>query len=157
MELLHPLVVHFAVAFLVLGVGLIGLRSWFRGTRWSFLVPTGRFLLVLGVIAGWAAVLSGQEAYSAIAGTLCDPNVADHHRWYGQVAMWLFTVGALADVGLWWSGPERRWSKISGFLLTGWLIVGTGFLAVAAEHGAHLVYEQAAAVNSPDEQCSRFM
>ncbi len=155
-ELLHPLVVHFTVAFLLLGVALWPFRLLEHWSRFRFVSPTSRFLLCLGVLVGWLAVWSGHEAYAEVARTLCVPDVADKHQFYGQTALWIFSIGVGVDLLNVWAG----WlDSLRSFWVGSLLIVfatGSAFLVSAGEHGAHLVYEQAAAVNPPDAECTRF-
>ncbi len=156
LELLHPLVVHFAVSVLILGTLFWPARWLDPESRFGFLCPLPRVLLILGVMLGWLAVLTGEWAYSEVAGTLCVPNVADYHQINAYRALWVFTAGMGVDLLRIATGFGVRFrSLLNGGLLIVFL-VGSGFLIRAGEYGAHLVYEQAAAVHAPDAQCSRF-
>lgn len=155
-ELLHPLVVHFAVAILVLGALSSPARWLDKDSQWHFLRPASQALIVLGIGFGWLAILTGDWAYSEIAGTLCVPNAADYHQQYAYTAMWLFTGGFIADVIHYWFDILKEHSGKFSVCLIAVYFAGAGCLFIAGEYGAHMVYEQAAGVNSPGAECRRF-
>ena len=147
---LHPIVVHFAIAFLVAGVlfrvaSLLGTKL--LGGRLSFAGPTACILLLAGTAAVYVAVQSGQaasDAAEAIPGV--KPVVEEHEDW----ALWtyrVFVVVTMLEVaGL----VLVRWGKATPALLASGAL-GLGGLYVifeTAEHGGEVVYSYAGGVGT---------
>lgn len=142
----HPIVVHFAVALLVLGT-LLRLAAlvpaWQR--RLVVLSPAATGLLVLGSLAAVLAALSGHHAEDGARGL---PGVAEllhEHEEWGERARNVFVLVALIELGAlglarW--GRERLAHVASAALA----VVGALCLLVAGNHGGQLVYSWAAGV-----------
>jgi uncharacterized membrane protein len=156
-ELLHPLLVHFPIALLIVGAGLRfagALRHRFPVV--APVLPGARIILLLGTLGAWAAVYTGTLADAAVARTLCDPTVVEaHERWAYWVAG-LFTTAVAVDGLLWWSDPDRWIRRALIALLAGCLLAGSATLLYVGHLGAQLVYQQGAAVYDPGPDCAAF-
>jgi uncharacterized membrane protein len=143
---LHPLVVHFPIALLlvvplIIGVGIAGRAG--RG------VPGVAFLLLaLGTGSAWLAVATGESA-----GQLAErlPGVArilDRHEELAEITRTLFTLLTLAYGGLLVipralhrePSPRTRIALHGGFLVL--YLAALGPLVATAHQGGRLVHEK---------------
>lgn len=153
---IHPSIVHFPIAFLLLGnvVALAHLYGLNRRLPWIDLRKTGWFLLGLGFLATLPAILSGLLAQSGLPPDAPYRQTLNWHigtavtlaLLYGLLLYraWLFggakarkaraKAGDAAAADLLDHRPARPWLTVA--LLAGVaLIVATGF------NGGQLVYE----------------
>jgi uncharacterized membrane protein len=142
----HPIVVHFAVALLVLGTlaRLLTLVPPLRGrlAPWS---PAATALLLLGTVATLLAVASGHHAEDGARGLPGIADVLHEHEEWGERARNVFVLVALAELaalGLARVGRERYALFASAALA----VLGSGCLVAAGNHGGQLVYSWAAGV-----------
>lgn len=147
-EVFHPLSVHLPIALLLVAT-VFKLISLFRsGETWA---KGGSILLFIGVIGAWVSVYTGNLADGIVGSELCDPTVLKDHE-NGSLAMtWLFTIAFLLETAL--TFLNRRWL---GFLVIGFMLTGSGILIYTAHLGATLVYQQAAGVHVPSDDCEEF-
>lgn len=136
---LHPQIVHFVVALLVVGVAL----RWIALTgKVPFAGPAATTLLLLGSLAAVLAVASGTAAHEAVERIPgVGAAVRDHEDW-GHTTRNVFLVVAALEVIALFLGrrPLRRWALLlSGIvgLYGGYALVETG------EKGGDLVYSYA--------------
>jgi len=156
-ELLHPLLVHFPIALLIVGTGLRFAGALHRRFPVvAAVLPGARVVLLLGTLGAWAAVYTGTLADAAVARTLCDPTVVEaHERWAYWVAG-LFSTAVVIDGVLWWGALDRWIRRALVALLAGCLLAGSGALLYVGHLGAQLVYQQGAAVYHPGPDCAAF-
>ena len=149
-ELLHPAVVHFPLALLVVG-GLFWLGGWaapVRG-RFGFLRPAATMLLVLGVLGAWLAVLTGFWADDAVGHAVPNAPLLKDHENLALVTAILATIVVAVDVvrQMFLRAGIRPRLVLAVRSVTAMLIVVTWLaLGLAAHHGAALVYAEGAAV-----------
>ena len=164
-ELWHPLVVHFPIALLLVGT-LFRIGGAAAGRkRLAFLRPAGQTLLVLGTAGVWAAVYTGSLADSVVVRSLCDPTVLETHENLSYTTAYLFSGYVAADLvrfGMkrWFSPDAFRAATLfrRALLLValGLTLAGSATLVYVSHLGSSLVYQQAAAVNQPSEDCRAF-
>lgn len=142
---LHPLLVHFPIAWLTaaLIVDLISLvlpRAAWAETMAGVLYPTG-------AVSAWVTYLSGRQA----AATVLTPGMAHalvHDHWNWALATTIcFTAVAVVRLGF----IVRRqtppfWTRA---VLTAVALAGMLLLFQTAERGARLVYEYGVGVSIP--------
>ena len=151
-EVWHPLSVHFPVALLLTATvfkvaALIDNRElWNRG---------GSVLLIAGTIAAWVSVYTGDLADGIVSRTLCDPTILKDHENAAFITGWVFSAATVVDL-FEWMGPEVLKKMLLRILLVLLLITGSGFLIYVGHSGASLVYQQAAGVYKPTEDCREF-
>ena len=130
---LHPLVVHFPLAFLP-GAALVYFVAWLTGRE--SVAWTGLWLLVLGTLAGAVAAATGLYA---IEGVMVDATVHEHlldvhKRWM------LATVGLAIVLSAWAlvvrPAPQRSW-----VLFALGLLVLLALMTKGADYGGRLVYD----------------
>lgn len=157
-ELWHPMTVHFPIV-LLLGAALLSVLWHFVSTDHTrFIKKVSRVFLYSGSILIWVTIYTGTLADSLVTRSLCDPTVLESHENAAFTLGYLFTAASLIDVIDYI--PLDILSKVK-HLLKGWLVtlllVGGGlYLMYTAHLGAHLVYQQGAAVYQPTENCREF-
>jgi uncharacterized membrane protein len=140
---IHPLVVHFPIAFLV-GVVLFYFLSWiFRNQTFA---TTAFLLLILGTLAAGAAVGTGLYAEE---GVMVSRSVREHLLEPHETFM-LVTLGLSIVLSVWasiaWPFPEKgKWAFLLLFLVL------LGIMTVGADHGARMVYDY----NAGGSACSQ--
>ena len=151
-EVYHPLFVHFPIALLLMGTFFKIFALWGKGLYLSF---SGTILLVTGTLSGWLAIYTGSLADGIVSRTICDPTVLEDHENAAYTMIWLFTVALIIDVSNHFNLLKLK-KQLVNFLVVLILITGSGFLAYVGHLGASLVYQQAAGVHIPSENCAKF-
>nr|WP_245889690.1 hypothetical protein [Christiangramia gaetbulicola] len=128
---------------------LIGL--WSSKITWDH---GGRFLLILGVLGVWVSIYTGNLADGIVSRQLCDPTVLKEHENFAYTTAWIFTAALAIDILMRFIDLIK--TKIVSIVLVILMIAGSGSLAYVGHLGAELVYQQAAGVNIPSEDCSEF-
>jgi len=130
---IHPLVVHFPIAFLM-GAALFYFLSWiFRNQAFA---TTAFLLLILGTLAAGAAVGTGLYAED---GVMVSRSVREHLLEVHEKIM-LVTLGLSGGLAIWAviARPfpkKRRWIFLLLFLVL------LGIMTVGADYGARMVYD----------------
>lgn len=161
-ELLHPLLAHFAVA--LLPVALFFRLTYLAAKKrhgFAFLLPASRLLLILGAVAAWVAVFTGDIAEDIVNRVICDPTVTHDHEELAEWTAYGATFVALIELVLWrWNAFfEIRWSKPLKAVQAVTLLVllaSTVCLLRTGHLGTSLVYQQGAAVYHPTLECKEF-
>ena len=151
-ELLHPPLVHFPIAFLLLASFLELPALFCSQERKEFLHSVSLLLLLLGTLGAWAAVFSGDQAESIVNRVICDPTVTDEHRYWGYVLSWLFSgVTVLAVL-------RQRFltHRLTSVVIIPACLAGSALIFYVGHLGGKLVYQQGAAVYRPTPQCVEF-
>lgn len=147
LHLLHPMVVHFPIALLTLGLAASVLEAW-RG-RPAWLTEAASWLLWLGAASVWAAVGLGLLAERTAEHVPMAWEVLAHHE---ELAYW--TGGIFSGLAVWRIWMHRRsyevgrWIKVT--FLAGW-VLAVGVLMYTAQHGGQLVYEYGMGVSVEEE------
>ena len=98
LELIHPMIVHFPIALLLIGVVLRFVSLWaVKKPRLSFLLPASWVILALGVVGAWVAIIFGEIAHDIVKPTLQDITVLEEHEVHAYTTAWGFTIGLLID------------------------------------------------------------
>lgn len=130
---IHPLVVHFPVAFLA-GAALIYILAWCVGhDTWAW---TGLWLLVLGTLSGAIAVGTGLYAEPGVmvARSVRTALLVPHKR------VMLGTLGLSAAVTV-WAALARPFPARGRRLFIVLLFVLFAGLTTGADYGARMVYD----------------
>jgi uncharacterized membrane protein len=138
---LHPQVVHFVVALLIVGVlarimSLIPLPG-----RSSFVGAMAATLIFLGTIASVLAVRSGLEAHEAVENIPRIRPVVSEHEEDGKTTRNIFLAVSLVEIGI-LAFATRKPTVARGLRVLSAAIgvVGVVFLFETAEHGGEIVY-----------------
>jgi uncharacterized membrane protein len=139
---LHPQVVHFAIALLVLGVlfRLLSLTG-----RVAFAGSAASVLLLLGTVSAVAAAKTGIDAHGPVERVPgARDAVVEHEDWGIRARNVFLAVAALELLAL---ALGRRGKALPAHVLSGVVgLAGLFCLYEAAEHGGELVYSYAGGV-----------
>ncbi|WPP50740.1 DUF2231 domain-containing protein [Catalinimonas niigatensis] len=154
-ELWHPLSVHFPIAILSLAAVIGMAYLLFKKKDCApYLRFTLSLLLWCGVVLFWIAFYTGQEAYSVVVRQICDPRVLKSHLFWAYIAGTSFSLAALLDVMVRLVSLKfKSWITFGAIVL---MLGGTICITYVGHLGARLVYQQAAGVYQPSEDCIEF-
>lgn len=150
-EVFHPLSVHFPIVLLLFATVFKFIGLWSYKTTWDH---GGRFLLIFGVIGIWISIYTGNLADGIVSRQLCDPTVLKDHENFAYTTAWIFTVALAVELISLYLEIIR--TRVLSIILVLGLLVGSAFLSYVGHLGAELVYQQAAGVNVPSEDCEEF-
>jgi len=139
---LHPLVVHFTIVLVIMGVAF-KLVSLFG--RPAFAGPTATTLLLLGAVSAFVSAQSGTAAHGPVERAPgARPPVMEHEEWGERTNQIMLGVGVIELAGL----ALRRWPKVKIVHALSAVVGLAAVVAVyeAAEHGGDLVYSYAGGV-----------
>jgi uncharacterized membrane protein len=142
---IHPLVVHFPIALLIIAVLFDLARLWFREQNWLHNAVIA--LYSTGTIGLIAAFWSGRQAVKTVSVTGgAVPVVTSHEDWalYTLIFIGLFTAVRLWT---WWKELEKGW-VLPALIVPA--LIGSGMLWYTGELGAKLVYKHGVAVGEID-------
>lgn len=138
----HPYVVHFAVALILLAVVLFligtaaGTRPWAAGVltaaRWNLWIGAG--FALASIASGFVDYLTAECDADTIAATII-------HRRSGAVTWWSSLIAAIA--------VYRTRHRAPGPLLLAWLLLVAAAASTAAALGTGLTYDRALGVGPP--------
>lgn len=150
---MHPQIVHFAVALLLVGVAL---RLVSLTGRLPFTGPAATALVVLGAVASMLAVKSGTDAHGPVERVPgARAAVTEHEEWGIRARNLSLFVGSLELLTLMLAGRRPRAARVFAMSAGAVGIVGCVVVYLAAEHGGQLVYNYAGGVGlrsgNPDD------
>lgn len=160
-ELFHPLFVHFPVALLFTGTGIwiasMILRPVAKHEITNPMRRGAMTLVGLGLVAGLAALKTGELAEDVVNKVICDPTITGDHDDWAHWTMVVFAGGFFVAGITEFLSAFRRWKSavVPGLIIASLaLIAGSACLAWTGHLGGQLVYEQGAAVaNARYEPC----
>lgn len=142
---IHPFIVHFPIALLVLAVLFDAARLFFKQEDW--LEKATLALYTTGSLGLIASFLSGRHAVDTVAVTGdAVPVVTSHEDWALYTLIYFLVFTGIRFV-TWWKQLEK------GFVLpvlVVFALVGTGMLWQTGELGAKLVYKHGVAIGEID-------
>jgi uncharacterized membrane protein len=137
---LHPMIVHFPIALLIVGcVSDIAGAAFKR----DFFSRAGFYLLLLGTLGVIAAYLSGDRAGEGLAEGGALKQALETHQGAAVLSLWLMT--ATSVVRIFMVASKRftgavRWIPVIMFIVSVLSIARTGY------YGGELVFKHAAGV-----------
>ena len=136
----HPQIVHFVIALLFVGVifRVVSLTG-----RLRFTDAGATTLILIGTIAAWLAVLSGDQAHGPVERIPGAREAVEEHEHWGVRTRNLFLVVAVLELAVLATRASGRRRAAKG-LMIGSAVIGLGGLFLlyeTAEHGGELVYE----------------
>lgn len=138
----HPQVVHFVIALLAVGVFF---RFVSLTGKLSFTGPAATTLILLGTIAAFVAVFTGDKAHGPVERIPGAHDAVEEHEEWGERTRNIFIVVALLEIGTLVTAATGRPGLRKGVAIAS-AVVGLGGLFIlyeTAEHGGAIVYEYA--------------
>ena len=153
-EVFHPLSVHFPIALLLVSLLFKLVFLFWKREVWNL---GGSILLYLGLIGIWIAIYTGNLADGIVSRKICDPTILKDHQNLSYTCAWIFTTAGVLDL-LQFTNIDflKRKKRIYHLILVLTMTVGSGFLIYVGHLGATLVYQQAAGVYTPSQDCAEF-
>jgi len=145
---LHPQIVHFVIAPVVLGV-LFRLVSLIRGLRWTD--HTATVLLLFSMFAAFVAVKSGDDAHGPAERIPGARSVVEEHEAWGERTRNLLILIGLVELGIVAvSRRENRQKLARGMRIASAAlgVVAIFFVYETGEEGGEIVYEYAGGVGT---------
>ncbi len=142
---LHPLFVHFPIAFFI-GSALMEIIAVFYHERFHMVAT---WLLYLGVFSSVLTVGSGFGAASSIAAHDPRGHDAPAHDFIHIHRNWMLTTtsfGIFQAIFCLWVNQRNKWPRHRWGLLIGSLILAS-LVSLGADRGARLVFEFGVGVN----------
>lgn len=137
---LHPKIIHFPIAFLIIYFVLEAVGISFKK---DFFSKTAHLFLFLGVLGLVTAVLSGNQA-EEIADKLSDQGATipfkaiGEHENYANITLWYFTALLVLRTFVVLKKKFTGYIKYSFIVLA---LVGAFLIYETGEHGGKLVYK----------------
>lgn len=141
LHLIHPALVHFSVACLILGgVG----EAWGLATQREALARWSGQLLIVGVVSLVPTIVSGYLAANTVELNAVGRELLGAHERNGLILLGLFVACLFWKA--WWRGhlPQRQRKLYAAVLVAGVLLA-----AYSAWLGGQMVYGQGIGVLSP--------
>jgi uncharacterized membrane protein len=141
LHLIHPVLVHATVAFLIMG-GLVEAHGIWR--RREEVERFGGTLVVVGTVFLLPTIVAGFLAENSLTLTAAGGEAVDDHERLGLLVLGVFVPLLLLKA--WGRGrPPERWRR----LYVAGLLVGIGLATAAAYVGGVMVYELGVGVAAP--------
>jgi len=146
---LHPQIVHFVIALLIIGVLVRVISVIPGGATRAFLGPMAAILIFLGTAAAIVAVESGDEAHESVEQIPgVRPAVEEHQEW-GERTRNLFILVSALEIGVLIFAVRKpgvaRGLRIASAVVG---IVGLWVIYETGEHGGNVVYRYAGGVGT---------
>ena len=140
---IHPIVVHFPIALLVVAVAVDLVSLFFRQN--ISIRNTVSLLYCVGAAFGIVAYFTGESAADAmLLPAEVAPLVGEHHDWASRTT-WFFVFFASVRLAVSFIFPPKMWIQSVSFALA---LGGIFMLYETAEHGAVLVYRHGLGVQT---------
>ncbi len=152
-EIWHPLSVHVPLAVLILGSLFLLISLIIKKDFWY---DMSKILLIIGTLGIWITLYTGNLADSVVSRRICDPTVLKAHELNAYLVSWIFSVVS-AIIVLDYFGIMKKFKNLLKIFIVILSIAGSGFLIYTGHLGATLVYQQAAGVHIPSEDCNEFI
>lgn len=140
----HPIIVHFVIGLLIVGVAARVLSLLPLGDRGRFLGPMAVSLILMGTVAAVLAAYSGHEAHEVVEQIPGVGRAVNAHEEWGENTRDIFlVVSAIELVALALASRKAGWARA---LYAASAVVGLGgvyALYQAGERGGDLVYSYA--------------
>ncbi|MGE5400943.1 MAG: DUF2231 domain-containing protein [Ignavibacteriales bacterium] len=137
---LHPMIVHFPIALLIVGF-LFDLISLF--SRKELFSTVGLYLLILGTLGVIAAFFSGNFAGDGISEAGSLKQALETHEGAAEIALWLMIAAAVLRIAFVWM---KRYSGVYKYVAIGIFLLGVLAIARTGYYGGELVFKHAAGV-----------
>ncbi len=151
-ELIHPMLVHFPLALLLIGAALRFIFFFAGRKRFArYILVSSWILLFLGVCFAWITAIAGEFAEDIVSGKLCNPEVLENHMHLAYTAASLFSIALILDWGKQLAKKLHYPSNLIKLLTIVYFLLYLSaviILIFVGKFGGNLVYDQGAAVEN---------
>lgn len=141
---LHPQIVHFVIALLVIGVAF---RFLSLTGKLAFTGPAATSLILIGTLASVVAVKSGTDAHGPVERVPgARAAVMEHEEWGIRARNIFIGISALELIVLMLASRKPQQARVFAMGAAAIGLVGVGALYEAGEHGGELVYNYAGGI-----------
>ena len=137
---LHPIIVHFPIALLLVGL-VADLFGHFAKKK--FFSKAGLLLLLLGTAGTIAAFLSGDHAGEGMPEIGSLSQAVDIHEEAAELTLWLAIITSVVRLASLWI---VRYGKLLTLTALGLFLITAASVARTGYYGGELVYKHAAGV-----------
>ncbi len=137
---LHPMIVHFPIALLIVGFlsDLIG--AFFKK---EFFSKAGLYLLILGTAGVIAAYFSGNIAGDGVSEAGALKQALENHEEAAELSLWLMVIVSVVRIGI---VVFKKYTGIFKWAAIVLFLVGILSIARTGYYGGELVFKHAAGV-----------
>jgi len=133
---IHPLVVHFPIAIILLAVLMDLLNFFLPDSWWDDLKST--ILYSIGAVSGIAAYYTGTLAADSVFLPSGAQSVLNEHADWAMWTVWFFGIYVLLRMLLYWyQKMDQKMIRIGLFVI---VLPGVFFLYETGDHGAEMVF-----------------
>ncbi len=139
-QLIHPMIVHFPIALLIVGL-LADITGIF--SKKEFFSTAGFYLLILGTLGVIAAFITGNLAGEGVteAGPL--KQALENHEDAALLSIWLISAAALVRIIF---AVMKKYTGILKWIAFTLFLIGVLSIARTGYYGGELVFKHAAGV-----------
>lgn len=144
---LHPKVVHFPIALLMVYIllELIGVVS-----KKEFYLKAAHLILLLGVIGSFIAVLTGNQAFTAVKNWNESAKIVfESHQNYANITVWYFTILLALRTYL---VVKKRFTTMYKYIVLAVALLGFYFVYQTASYGGELVFKYQVGIEASGEK-----
>jgi uncharacterized membrane protein len=135
---LHPLIVHFPIALLFVAGGFY-IYALIKSSESIF--STGSLLHLIGSLSFIVAILTGQQAESAVTHTREIHEIITQHELLSYISIWIFAL-----MYIWQMLRNKKFLQVEKLGFVGLFIIVLCIMGYSAHLGAKMVYEKGAGV-----------
>ena len=137
---LHPMIVHFPIALLIVGflLDLIGAIL-----NKDFFSKTGFYLLILGTMGVIAAYISGNIAGDGVSEAGALKQALENHEDAAQLSLWLMVIASIVRIVI---VLLKKYSGVFKWVAVVLFLTGILSIARTGYYGGELVFKHAAGV-----------
>ncbi len=132
----HPKVVHFPIALLLTYILFEGLGAI---TKKEFLLKGAHLLLLLGVVAAFVAIQTGERAEMAFDYWNKEASaLMEEHEMYANITIWYFTALLVLRTFLVF---KKKFTDVFKYSFVVLALIGGYFVYQTGDHGGRMVFE----------------
>jgi len=141
----HPLIIHFPIALIIVSLGLLVLTMVIKQTNWR---EYSILVLLIGIFSLILTYLTGRAAVDSVLLPAQANSVLNYHADYAQwTLIYFLLLGCMILIALKLDKVNTRYSPALLVLLTA---LGVGLLIKTADFGGQLVYRYGVGVVKTD-------